>query len=134
MTLRESNLAKLPGDAFDVLIVGGGINGAVCAAALSGKGARVALTEKRDFAGFTSQESSNLAWGGIKYLENSEFGLVRDLCLSRNRLMRSYPSRVQEIRFFATIERGFRYAPWMLWVGTWIYWLFGNGSRAFRDC
>jgi glycerol-3-phosphate dehydrogenase len=108
-------------------VIGGGINGAVSAAAFSGKGARVALIDQRDFAGFTSQESSNLAWGGIKYLENGDYRLVRKLCLSRNHLMRSYPSRVQEIRFLATIDRGFRFHPWFLWLGTWVYWLFGNG-------
>jgi glycerol-3-phosphate dehydrogenase len=127
MTLRENNIAKLSDAVFDALIIGGGINGAVSAAALSGKGARVALIDKRDFAGFTSQQSSNLAWGGIKYLETGDYGLVRKLCLSRNQLIDSYPSRVQEIRFFVTIDRGFRFSPWFLWLGTWVYWLFGNG-------
>ncbi|WP_295887353.1 glycerol-3-phosphate dehydrogenase/oxidase [uncultured Thiohalocapsa sp.] len=127
MTLRESNIDKLGQRTFDVLVVGGGINGAVSAAALSGKGASVALIDQRDFAGFTSQQSSNLAWGGIKYLESADYGLVRKLCLSRNELIRSYPTRVKEIRFFATIDRGFRFSPFFLWLGTWVYWLFGNG-------
>ncbi|MBT3191165.1 MAG: glycerol-3-phosphate dehydrogenase/oxidase [Verrucomicrobia bacterium] len=130
MTLRINNIAKLSRGEYDVLIIGGGINGAVSAAALSGKGAQVALIDKRDFAGFTSQESSNLAWGGIKYLESCDFGLVRKLCLSRNELIRSYPSRVKEIRFFATISRGFRFPTWFLWMGAWVYWLFGNGFTA----
>jgi glycerol-3-phosphate dehydrogenase len=72
MTLRENSIAKLRDGTFDALIIGGGINGAVSAAALSGKGARVALIDQRDFAGFTSQQSSNLAWGGIKYLESGD--------------------------------------------------------------
>jgi glycerol-3-phosphate dehydrogenase len=127
MGLRDSNIAKLREPVFDALIIGGGINGAVSAAALSGKGASVALIDQRDFAGFTSQQSSNLAWGGIKYLESGDYGLVRKLCLSRNHLIDSYPSRVQEIRFFATIDKGFRFSPLFLWLGTWVYWLFGNG-------
>jgi glycerol-3-phosphate dehydrogenase len=127
MTLRKSNIDKLSKGTFDALIIGGGINGAVAAAALSGKGVKVALIDKRDFAGFTSQQSSNLAWGGIKYLESRDFRLVRKLCLSRNHLISNYPSRVQEIRFFATIKKGFRYPPIFLWVGAWIYWIFGNG-------
>jgi glycerol-3-phosphate dehydrogenase len=65
MQLRDQNVEQLAGGNFDVLVIGGGINGAVSAAALAAKGARVALIEQRDFAGFTSQESSNLAWGGI---------------------------------------------------------------------
>ena len=127
MKLRESNIQKLDRGVYDVLIIGGGINGAVAAAALSGKGASVALIDQRDFAGFTSQQSSNLAWGGIKYLESHDYALVRKLCLSRNHLIDSYPSRVQEIRFLSTIEKGFRFHPWFLWAGTWVYWLFGNG-------
>lgn len=127
MRLRDNNLEKLSQGIYDALIIGGGINGAVSAAALSGKGARVALIDKRDFAGFTSQNSSNLAWGGIKYLESGDVALVRKLCLSRNHLIRNYPSRVKEIRFFTTIGKGFRFHPWFLWLGTWVYWLFGNG-------
>ena len=127
MKRRESNIHKLDQGIYDVLIIGGGINGAVSAAALSGKGARVALVDQRDFAGFTSQQSSNLAWGGIKYLESRDYALVRQLCLSRNHLIRSYPSRVKEIRFLATIDQGFRFHPLFLWAGAWVYWLFGNG-------
>jgi len=127
LKLRESNIQKLQQGIYDVLIIGSGINGAVSAAALSGKGARVALIDQRDFAGFTSQQSSNLAWGGIKYLESHDYSLVRKLCLSRNHLLRHYPSRVQEIRFFSTIDKGFRFHPLFLWAGTWVYWLFGNG-------
>jgi glycerol-3-phosphate dehydrogenase len=127
MKLRRSNLTKLRQQTFDVLIVGGGINGAVSAAALAGKGAEVALIDRGDFAGLTSMNSSNLAWGGIKYMETWDFALVRKLCLSRNLLMRSYPSTVQEIRFFTTLARGFRYRPLYLLMGAWLYWLIGNG-------
>lgn len=72
MGLRQTNLAKLDGGDFDVLIVGGGINGAVSAAALAARGASVAVIDRGDFASFTSMESSNLVWGGFKYLENYE--------------------------------------------------------------
>ncbi|MGL6291432.1 MAG: FAD-dependent oxidoreductase [Silanimonas sp.] len=130
MQLRRSNIGKLAARSFDVLVIGGGINGAVSAAALSGKGASVALIDQRDFAGFTSQHSSNLAWGGIKYLESREFGLVRDLCRSRNRLLDAYPSRVRQIRFYSTLDRGFRFPPRVVWAGAWLYWLFGEGHTA----
>ncbi|MBK7687287.1 MAG: glycerol-3-phosphate dehydrogenase/oxidase [Rhodocyclaceae bacterium] len=127
MKLRESNIQKLDQGVFDALIIGGGINGAVSAAALSGRGASVALIDQRDFAGFTSQQSSNLAWGGIKYLESHDYPLVRKLCVSRNHLIENYPSRVQEIRFLATIAKGFRWPTLFLWIGGWIYWAFGSG-------
>ena len=109
ISLRGSNLEKLADQHFDVLIVGGGINGAVAAASLAGRGVRVALIDRGDFASGVSSNSSNLAWGGIKYLESHEYLLVNKLCKSRNKLMRAYPSTVKEIRFFTTIQQGFRY-------------------------
>ena len=124
---RDAHLSALRDRHFDVLVVGGGINGAVSAAALSHRGAKVALIDAGDFAGQTSQHSSNLAWGGIKYLESYDFALVWDLCKSRNELIRSFPSTVQEIRFLATIPKGFRRHPLLVWAGAWLYWLFARG-------
>src|SRR5690606_36539777 len=100
--------------------------GAVAAASLSSQGLRVALIDQGDFASMTSQESSNLVWGGIKYLEGGELGLVRKLCSSRNRLLTTYPSSVKEIRFFASIEPGFRRARATLYAGALLYWAMGD--------
>ena len=125
MSLRENNIDKLDRGVFDVLIIGGGINGAVSAASLAARGVKVALIDRGDFAGEVSSNSSNLAWGGIKYLESYEFGLVRKLCKCRNQLMREYPSSVKEIRFTTTIARGFRFPPFLIYLGTWLYWVIG---------
>ena len=126
MTLRSANLDRLDSGDFDVLIVGGGINGAVSAASLAARGATVALIDRGDFAGFTSQESSNLVWGGFKYLENYELPLVRKLCLSRNRLMRAFPSNVTEIGFLAALGETAPFPPWLAATGTFAYWGIGN--------
>jgi glycerol-3-phosphate dehydrogenase len=126
MDLRLSNIEKLRHDTFDVLILGGGINGAVAAASLSAKGVKVALIDQGDFASVSSSNSSNLAWGGIKYLESFEYMLVNKLCKSRNHLMRSYPSTVKEIRFLTTIQKGFRFSPFVVFLGTVLYWAFGR--------
>jgi len=126
MDLRNSNIERLEGEIFDVLVIGGGINGAVSAAALAARGVKVALVDARDFAGFTSQHSSNLVWGGIKYMEGYEFGLVAGLCKSRNELLDSFPSTVKEIRFLLTINRQFRFHPWVILLSTWLYWLLGR--------
>src|SRR5947208_8197658 len=126
MTVRDTNLEALARREFDVAIVGGGINGAVSAAALCSHGAKVALIDRGDFAGVTSQQSSNLAWGGIKYLETYEVGLVRKLCRARNELIRAYPSTVQEIRFFTSIARGFRHGRLKLWLGALLYRAIGG--------
>jgi glycerol-3-phosphate dehydrogenase len=127
MRLRQNNLDKLADETFDVLVIGGGINGAVSAASLATQGARVALIDAADFGGLTSQESSNLVWGGIKYLEGGELGLVAKLCGSRNRLLDTYPSSVKEIRFLTTVARGFRHFRSTLVAGAWLYWLIGEG-------
>ena len=124
--LRRTNVENLSRTSFDVLVLGGGINGAVSAAALAARGARVALIDRGDFAGATSQASSNLAWGGIKYLESYELGLVHELCRARNALIRSYPATVQEIRFYTAHARGFRHGRWKLLLGAWLYWLIGH--------
>ena len=101
MSLREANISRIRSNLFDVLVVGAGINGAVSAASLAGRGASVALIDRGDFGSFTSQESSNLVWGGFKYLEHYELPLVFGLCRSRNRLMKAYPDNIKEIGFLA---------------------------------
>ncbi len=128
MNLRNSNIQRLKqqDQVYDALVIGGGINGAVSAASLSAKGAKVALIDRGDFAGLTSSNSSNLAWGGIKYLESHEYLLVNNLCKSRNHLMRSYPSTVKEIRFLTTIAKGFRFPAWFVYLGTIFYWIIGR--------
>lgn len=129
VTRRQQNLDDLDQRIFDVLVVGGGINGSVSAAALTAYGARVALVERGDFAGYTSMHSSNLAWGGIKYMETLELGLVRKLCRSRNELMRAYPSAVLETRFLLTVARGSRWGRFghvLLWLGALLYWTIGG--------
>ena len=126
MSLREDNLSFLEEKTFDILIVGGGINGAVSASALSIQGLSVALIEKEDFASSTSQESSNLIWGGIKYLQNLEISLVRKLCKSRNELLRAFPENIKEIRFLAMIEKKFKFHPILLYIGSIFYWILGN--------
>ncbi len=127
MELRRQNIAALSRNRQDVLIIGGGINGAACAAALATRGIRTGLLDARDFAGLTSQHSSNLIWGGVKYLENYEFDLVAELCKARNELMKRFPSSIREIRFVTTVPKGFRHHPAVLWAGAWLYWCIGRG-------
>lgn len=110
---------------FDVAIIGAGINGAVAAAALSSAGLKVLIVDKGDFAGFTSQESSNLVWGGIKYLQTYEFLLVFKLCLARNRLMRAYPNRIKQIGFLASIGPTAPFGRLLGTFGTLFYWAIG---------
>ena len=118
-------------DHYDVAIIGAGINGAVAAAAASAAGLRVLVVDKGDIANFTSQESSNLVWGGIKYLQTYEFGLVIKLCLARNRLMRNYPNQIRQIGFLASLGPTAPFGRLLGTFGTLFYWGIGFfGTKA----
>ena len=106
--------------------MGGGINGAISALALATHGVRVALIDSEDFGSGVSQESSNLIWGGFKYLQTYELGLVAGLCRSRNLLARSYASRVQEVRFLAALGPTSPYSPTYAALGAHAYWALGR--------
>ena len=123
---RDLLLERLSGREHDVLIVGGGINGAISALALAAHGLRVALVEKDDFAAGVSQESSNLIWGGFKYLQTFDVRLVAGLCRSRNRLARAYPNRIREVRFLAALGATSPYSPTFAATGAYIYWALGR--------
>lgn len=128
--MTEQNQTKTnKNEQFDVAIIGAGINGAVAAAALSAAGQKVLVIDKGDFAGFTSQESSNLVWGGIKYLQTYEFLLVFKLCLARNKLMRAYPNQIKQIGFLASLGDTAPFGRLLGTFGTLFYWgigLFGT--------
>jgi glycerol-3-phosphate dehydrogenase len=133
VSLRDANIGRIRSNLFDVLVVGAGINGAVSAASLAGRGVSVALIDRGDFGSFTSQESSNLVWGGFKYLENYELPLVFELSRSRNRLMKAYPDNIKEVGFLATLDRSSPYKPWFAALGASAYWAVGMfGTRPPR--
>ncbi|HEY1226198.1 MAG TPA: glycerol-3-phosphate dehydrogenase, partial [Ramlibacter sp.] len=83
----------------DVLVVGGGINGAGIARDASGRGLRVVLCEQDDLAQHTSSASSKLIHGGLRYLEQYHFGLVRKALAEREVLLRSGPHIMRPLRF-----------------------------------
>ena len=83
----------------DVLVVGGGINGAGIARDLAGRGLSVILAEKDDLAAHTSSSSTKLIHGGLRYLEHREFSLVRKALAEREVLLRSAPHIMWPMRF-----------------------------------
>jgi glycerol-3-phosphate dehydrogenase len=104
----------------DVLIVGGGINGAGIARDAAGRGLSVVLCEKDDLASHTSSASSKLIHGGLRYLEHYEFGLVRKALIEREVLLRSAPHIMWPMRFVMPFDKGQRPA-WMLRAGLFLY-------------
>jgi glycerol-3-phosphate dehydrogenase len=106
--------------AFDLAIVGGGINGAGIARDASGRGLSVLLLEQGDLAGTTSSASTKLIHGGLRYLEYREFRLVREALSEREVLLRSAPHIVRPARFVLPFRSGGR-PWWMLRGGLFLY-------------
>jgi glycerol-3-phosphate dehydrogenase len=104
----------------DILIVGGGINGAGIARDAAGRGLSVVLCEKDDLASHTSSASTKLIHGGLRYLEQYEFGLVRKALIEREILLRSAPHIMRPLRFVMPHDKGQRPA-WMIRGGMFLY-------------
>src|SRR5258708_3800344 len=107
-------------DTYDILVVGGGINGVGIARDAAGRGLKVLLCEKGDLAGGTSSASSKLIHGGLRYLEHYEFRLVRESLAEREVLLRIAPHLVHPARFVLPHATGSR-PRWMVRAGLFLY-------------
>jgi glycerol-3-phosphate dehydrogenase len=112
--------APSPTDAYDLLVIGGGINGTGIARDAAGRGLKVLLCEKDDLARHTSSASTKLIHGGLRYLEHYEFGLVRKSLAEREVLMRAAPHLVSPLRFVMPHDAAQRPA-WFLRAGLFLY-------------
>src|SRR5688572_16988694 len=105
---------------YDILVIGGGINGCGIAADAAGRGLKVLLAEKADLGGATSSASSKLIHGGLRYLEHYEFRLVREALAEREVLLRKAPHIVWPLQFILPHHRGLR--PWpVVRLGLFLY-------------
>lgn len=104
----------------DLLVVGGGINGAGIARDASGRGLSVLLVEQDDLAGHTSSASTKLIHGGLRYLEYYEFRLVHEALMERERLLRIAPHIIWPLEFVLPHNPGMRPA-WMIRAGLFLY-------------
>jgi glycerol-3-phosphate dehydrogenase len=116
----------------DVLVVGGGINGAAIAAELAQQGLAVALVDRGDFASGTSMGSGGLVWGGIKYLASLHLGLVSRLCAERDRFVLRAPHCLRERRFLSPVYEGDAHGVFTLAWGTRLYWALGGFRASHR--
>jgi glycerol-3-phosphate dehydrogenase len=105
---------------FDILIVGGGINGAGIARDAAGRGLSVLLVEQGDFAGATSSAATKLIHGGLRYLEYYEFRLVAEALAEREVLLRIAPHIIWPLEFVLPHEKHLRPA-WMIRMGLFLY-------------
>lgn len=118
---REKNLKKLSEEFFDLVIVGRGISGAGVARDAASRGMKVALVDSQDFAAGTSSRSSKLIHGGIRYLENMEFGLVFEALSERSHLFEMAPHLVHPLRFMLPVYEGDRVGMFKMGLGMWLY-------------
>src|SRR5437867_673295 len=100
---RAANLERMRGEVFDLAVIGGGITGAGVALDAASRGLTVALIEKRDFASGTSSRSSKLIHGGLRYLEQLRFGLVRESLHERAVLTRMVPHLSKPLKFLVPV-------------------------------
>jgi glycerol-3-phosphate dehydrogenase len=107
-------------EAYDLFVIGGGINGAAIACDASGRALRVALAEMQDFAEGTSSRSSKLIHGGLRYLETYDFKLVRDALIEREILMRRTPHLVWPLRLVLPYVENQR-PRWLIRLGLLLY-------------
>jgi len=107
-------------EVLDLVVVGGGINGAGIARDAAGRGLSVLLCEKNDLASATSSASTKLIHGGLRYLEYYEFRLVREALIEREVLLRAAPHIIWPLRFVLPHNKGLRPA-WMIRLGLFLY-------------
>ncbi len=105
----------------DLFIIGGGINGAAIARDAAGRGLRVMLAERGDYATATSSASSKLIHGGLRYLESYEFGLVRHSLVERHQLSRTAPHLVRPLEFMIPVTAHQRRPAWLVYLGLKLY-------------
>ena len=107
-------------DIIDLLVIGGGINGAGIARDAAGRGLSVCLVEQHDLASHTSSASTKLVHGGLRYLEHGELRLVREALAERERLLAIAPHIVHPLRFVLPYVDGLR-PRWLLRLGLFVY-------------
>lgn len=115
------DLTALPDETFDVLIVGGGINGAGVARDAALRGMSVCLLEQNDFASGTSSRSSKLAHGGVRYLKHGDFRLVHEACTERRRLLDLAPHLVEPVGFLVPVYDDYEFGLVSLKIGMVLY-------------
>ena len=113
-------MTSLASHTYDLLIIGGGINGAGIAREAAGRGLKVLLAEQNDFASATSSASTKLIHGGLRYLEYYEFRLVSESLAEREVMLRIAPHIIWPLEFVLPHEKHLRPA-WMIRAGQFLY-------------
>ncbi|MEI6210386.1 MAG: glycerol-3-phosphate dehydrogenase/oxidase [bacterium] len=115
------DVSRFENRTFDLLVIGGGINGAAIAHLAAAAGASVALIEKNDWASGASSATTKLLHGGIRYLEQFELGLVRESLRERFIQLAIAPHLARSMGFVIPVYRTDTRPLWLMTLGVWIY-------------
>lgn len=118
---RQEILKQSQSQTYDLIVIGGGINGAGVARDAARRGLSVLCIEKSDLSSGTSSRSSKLAHGGLRYLENFEFRLVFEALNERNHLLKTAPHMVRPLEFVIPMYEGDRVSPLKMKMGMLLY-------------
>jgi glycerol-3-phosphate dehydrogenase len=118
----------LEGERFQVIVIGGGINGVAIARECGRAGRRTLLVEQHDFAAGTTSRATRIIHGGLRYLEHAELGLVRESLVERRRLLQERPHLVHPINFLLALDQNSGRSALTIRTGLWLYRRLGGGS------
>lgn len=121
MSLAEQQRARLDGQGFHVVVIGGGINGVAVARECARAGKRTLLVEQNDFACGVTSRSTRIIHGGLRYLEHGELGLVRESLREREKLLRERSHLVQPIHFLLLLNETSQRSAMKVRAGLWLY-------------
>ncbi len=131
MALAASPRAPLEGHAFQVVVIGGGINGVAVARQCARAGKRTLLIEQTDFASGVTSRSTRIIHGGLRYLEHAEIGLVRESLREREKLLRERSHLVHPMQFLLLLNENSQRSALKVRAGLWVYrHLAGKSVRA----
>ncbi|MDQ1387454.1 MAG: glycerol-3-phosphate dehydrogenase [Acidobacteriaceae bacterium] len=131
MVLAANPRASLEGQHYQVIVIGGGINGVAVARQCARAGKRTLLVEQNDFASGVTSRSTRIIHGGLRYLEHGELGLVRESLRERETLLRERSHLVHPMQFLLLLNENSQRSALNVRAGLWLYQrLAGKPSRA----
>ncbi len=133
MELSEKNRTSIEGQRFQVIVIGGGINGVAIARECARANRRVLLLEQNDFAAGVTSRSTRIIHGGLRYLEHGEIALVRESLRERQRLMQERSHLVRPIQFLLPLGPHSSRSASKVRLGLWLYRKFAGKSPSPID-
>src|SRR5271156_2348417 len=132
MVLAANPRASLEGQHFQVVVIGGGINGVAVARQCARAGKHTLLIEQNDFASGVTSRSTRIIHGGLRYLEHGELGLVRESLREREKLLREKSHLVHPMNFLLLLNETSQRSAMKVRAGLWLYQRMA-GKRSVKD-